>query len=234
MSTAAAYPAQLEADVGLRDGPIPPIRPIRAEDEAHLLAFLRELSDDDRRMRFFSLGNDLSRAAHDEVDVDYVHSLGLLATVASPERIVGHALYAPSGEGRAEVAFAIAAEYQGRGLATILLGQLADAAAANGIDTFEAVVMTENRRMLDVFRESGFPVKTRYEWHNVEATFPTSLTPQALARFEQREELAAASALRRVFYPRSVAVVGASERPSAVGFAVVRNLIAATFPGPIY
>ncbi|HLZ26879.1 MAG TPA: GNAT family N-acetyltransferase [Chloroflexota bacterium] len=237
MSPAAAYPAELEADVALRDGSIAHIRPIRAEDEAHLLAFLRGLSDDDRRMRFFSLGNDLSRTAHDEADVDYVHSLGLLATVGSPERIVGHALYAPSGEpseGRAEVAFAIAAEYQGRGLATILLGQLADAAAANGIDTFEAVVMTENRRMLDVLRESGFPLKTRYEWHNVEASFPTSLTPQAVARFEQREELAAASALRRVLYPRSVAVIGASEKPAAVGFAVLRNLLAAAFPGPIY
>ena len=97
MSAPAAYPAELEADVALRDGSIAHIRPIRAEDEPRLLAFLRELSDDDRRMRFFSLGNDLSRTAHDEADVDYVHSLGLLATVGSPERIVGHALYAPSG-----------------------------------------------------------------------------------------------------------------------------------------
>jgi hypothetical protein len=30
-------------------------------------------------------------------DVDNVHALGLLATVGSPERIVGHALYAPPG-----------------------------------------------------------------------------------------------------------------------------------------
>ena len=96
MSADAGYPAELEADVALRDGSIAHIRPIRAEDEPRLLAFLRELSDDDRRMRFFSLGNDLSRTAHDEADVDYVHSLGLLATVGSPERIVGHALYAPS------------------------------------------------------------------------------------------------------------------------------------------
>ena len=234
MSAQPAYPAELEGDVALRDGSIAHIRPIRAQDEPRLLALLQGLSDADRRMRFFSLGNDLSRTAHDEVDVDYVHSLGLLATVGSPERIVGHALYAPSGDGRAEVAFAIATEYQGQGLATLLLGRLADAAAANGIETFEAVVMTENRRMLDVLRESGFPVKTRYEWHNVEATFPTSLTPQALARFEQREELASASALRRVLYPNSVAVVGASEKPGAVGAAVVRNLRAAAFPGPIY
>src|SRR5947209_1184490 len=224
----------LESHVALRDGSVAHIRPIRPEDEPQLLALLRGLSDDDRRLRFLSLGNDLSRTAHDEAEVDYVRSLGLLATVGSPERIVGHALYAPAGESRAEVAFAIAAEYQGRGLATILLGQLADAAAAHGIETFEAVVLAENRRMLDVLRESGFPVKTRYDWGNVDATFPTSLTPQALARFEQREELASASALRRVLYSHSVAIIGASERPGAVGAAVVRNLLSCGFPGRIY
>ncbi|MDQ6674598.1 MAG: GNAT family N-acetyltransferase [Chloroflexota bacterium] len=234
MSALSVYPAELEADVALRDGSVAHVRPIRTEDEPCLLAFLGELSEDDRRMRFFGLSNDLSRTAHDEADVDYVHSLGLLATVGSPERIVGHALYASAGDGRAEVAFAISADYQGRGLATILLGQLADAAAANGIETFEALVLPENRRMLEVLRESGFPVKTRYEWNSIEATFPTLLTPQALARFEQREELASASALRRVLYPRSVAVVGASQKPGAVGAAVVRNLLGAAFPGPIY
>ncbi len=143
MSASAIYPTNLEAVVALHDGSLARIRPIRAEDEPGLLAFLRGLSDDDRRMRFFSMGNNLSRAAHDEADVDYVQSLGLLATVGSPERIVGRALYAPAGDGRAEVAFAIAADYQRQGLATTLLGQLADAAAANGIETFEAIVLTE-------------------------------------------------------------------------------------------
>jgi acetate---CoA ligase (ADP-forming) len=234
MTVSAIERPELESHVALRDGSVAHIRPIRAEDEPQLLALLRGLSDNDRRLRFFSLGNDLSRTAHDEADVDYVHSLGLLALVGSPERIVGHALYAPAGDGRAEVAFAIATEYQGRGLATILLGQLANAAAAQGIDALEAIVLPENRRMLQVLRESGFPIKSRYEWGNVEVTFPTSLSPQALARFEQREELASASALRRVLYPRSVAVVGASEKPGAVGTAVVRNLLAGSFPGPIY
>ena len=223
--TAPAMPRpELESHVALRDGSVAHIRPIRPEDEPQLLALLRGLSDDDRRLRFFSLGNDLSRTAHDEAEVDNVHSVGLLVTVGSPERIVGHALYAPAGEGRAEVAFAISAEYQGRGLATILLGQLSDVAAANGIETMEAIVLPENRRMLQVLRESGFRLKTRYDWGNVEITFPTSVTPQALARFEQREELASASAMRRVLYPRSVAVVGASEKAGAVGTAVVRNL----------
>ena len=83
-------------------------------------------------------------------------------------------------------------------------------------------------------RESGFPSRRATTGATWRSTFPTSLTPQALARFEQREELAAASALRHVLYPRSVAVIGASEKPGAVGTAVVRNLRAAAFPGPIY
>src|ERR1700674_5303668 len=150
-----AYPTEREADVALRDGSMAHVRPIRPDDEARLLAFLRELPAEDRRMRFFSMSNNLGGTAHDEAHVDYIHSLGLLVTLGPDERVVGHALYTSAGQGRAEIAFAIGRELQGRGLATILLGQLAEAAAGNGIDTFEAVVLSENRRMLQVLRESG-------------------------------------------------------------------------------
>jgi acetate---CoA ligase (ADP-forming) len=229
-----AYPVEREADVALRDGSIAHVRPIRPDDEPRLLAFLRALPEEDRRLRFFSLSTDLARTAHEETEVDYAQSLGLLATVGPDDRVVGHALYALSGEGRAEVAFAIARDHQGQGLASLLLGHLAEVAAAHGIHTFEAIVLPENRRMLDVFRESGFPVQTRYALGSVELSMPTSLSPEGLARFEQREEQAAASAVRRVLYPGSVAVIGASRQPGAVGAAVVRNLLAAGFPGPIY
>jgi acetyl coenzyme A synthetase (ADP forming)-like protein len=233
-NTPGNYPVELEAAVATRDGALAHVRPVRPDDAERLLTFLRGLPDEDRRLRFFSLGGDLARTAHDETNVDYVSSLGLLATVGADERVVGHALYAPCGEGRAEVAFAIAHNFQGKGLATILLGQLAGAAAANGIEMFQALVLSENQKMLQVLRESGFPLKIQHEWGTVEVTFPTSLTRDALARFEQREELAAANALRRVLYPRSVAVIGASRDPRSVGAAVVRNLVASGFRGPVY
>ena len=60
---------------------------------------------------------------------------------------------------RAEVAFTIADEFQRRGLGTILLGQLAEMAVANGIQEFEAEVVASNHAMLHVFRESGFPLE---------------------------------------------------------------------------
>src|SRR6266542_6150649 len=231
---AGGYPVTREADVALRDGSTGHVRPIRADDEAALLELLQGLSPDDRLLRFFSLGNNLEGAAREEAHVDYVRSYGLVVTVGPDQRIVGHAQYAPTGEGRAEVAFTIAREYQGQGLASTLLGQLAEAAAGNGIHTFEAIAKPENRRMLAVFRESDFPVQTHFEWDVIEVSLPTELTPEGLARFEQREEQSAANALRRVLYPRSVAVIGAARRAGSVGDAVVRNLLDGGFRGPIY
>ena len=232
--SAALYATQLEGDVVMRNGSVAHIRPIRATDEPSLLSFLQSLPDDDRRMRLFGPGNDLGRVAHDESDVDYVQSLALVVTVQPEERIIGHGLYVVSGESRAEVAFAIGPAYQGEGLATLLLGQLADAAIQRGIHTFEAVVSSENRRMLGVLRESGFPVETHDLHDTIELTFPTSLTPEALDRFQHREEVSAANALRRVLYPQAIALIGASDRRGAVGTAVLRNLLAAGFPGPVY
>jgi acyl-CoA synthetase (NDP forming)/RimJ/RimL family protein N-acetyltransferase len=228
------YPSDLEADIALRDGSLVQVRPVRPSDAERLLSFLRDLPDEDRRLRFFSLATDLARTARDQTNVDYVASLGLLAVAGPDERVVGHALYATYKEGSAEVAFAIAHDYQGRGLATLLLGQLAQAAAANGIDTFEALVLPENARMLEVFRESGFPLKTHYTGGGIELTFPTSLTPEALTRFEQRDEASAAAAVRRLLYPRSVAVIGASRKPGSVGGTVLQNLVGRGFPGPVY
>jgi hypothetical protein len=58
-----AYPVDREAAVALHDGSIARVRPVRPEDEARLLAFLRSLSDGARRLRFFSLGTDLASTA---------------------------------------------------------------------------------------------------------------------------------------------------------------------------
>ncbi len=40
--------------------------------------------------------------------------------------------------------------------------------------------------------------------------------------------------LDKFFYPRSVAIVGATEKPEKIGFAVLRNLLSAGFSGTVY
>jgi GNAT superfamily N-acetyltransferase len=99
---------------------------VRPTDEAELLRFLRSLSEDSRISRFFSLSTDLAREARREIELDYTHTFGLLATAGAPPRVVAHALYSRFGADRAEVALEVADEYQGRGLGTILIGQLAE------------------------------------------------------------------------------------------------------------
>ena len=88
--------------------------------------------------------------------VDYEHRFGLVATSGAAHRIVGHAGYELTNGDRAEVAFEVADDFQGRGLGTILLVHLAEAAEEQGVAIFEASVLPENYRMAEVFRESGF------------------------------------------------------------------------------
>src|SRR3989440_5732797 len=159
----APYPSHREADVVLRDGSTVHVRPARPGDREAVTAFLQGLSPQSRYFRFFAPVKEVERLASSAVDVDHRTRFSLLATAGPAATVVGHAIYILSGEGRAEVAFAVADHFQGHGLGTILLAHLAEAATENGIRVFEARVLAENHRMIEVFRESGFPVRMRAE-----------------------------------------------------------------------
>ena len=105
-----------------------------------------------------------------------------------------------------------------------MLAQLAEVATGHGISTFTAEVLPHNHRMIEVFRESGFPVQMRSSPDAIAVELPTSLSADALARFEERERRAAVAAVRSVLQPRSIAVIGASRRPQTVGGAILDNV----------
>jgi acetyl coenzyme A synthetase (ADP forming)-like protein len=226
------YPAHRQANVVLRDGSTVHVRPVRADDREALLRFLQQLSDRSRWMRFFSGAPNLERSATLAADVDYRDRFGLVAIVG--DEIVGHCAYERFEGDRAEVAFTVADAYQGRGLGTILLGQLAEAASGNGVDVFVAEVMASNHRMIEVFRDSGFPLTTSVQPGSITIEFPTSLSSEAIERFERREQVAAVAAITSFLSPASVAVVGASRRRGTIGGEILRNLVLAGFNGPVY
>jgi len=128
---------------------------------------------------------------------------------------------------------AIADAYQGRGLGILLLGRLAEAAAHAGIQVFTAVVKADNHRMLDLLRDSGFPLWLRSEPGEVHADFPTALSPEARENFERRDALAALAAVNRFLAPHSVAVIGELE-PDTTGGTIVHNLISSGFAGQVH
>ncbi|HYU58213.1 MAG TPA: GNAT family N-acetyltransferase, partial [Actinomycetota bacterium] len=230
----ATYPAHREAEVVLRDGSTVHVRPVRPDDELAVRAFLAGLSDEARYFRFFSGSVNLDEQARSATRVDYRDRYGLVATFGADPRIVAHAAFVRTNVDRAEVAFAIDGRFQGLGLGTILLGHLAEAAAENGVAVFEARVLPTNPRMIEVFRESGFPVEIRAEPGEILVEFPASLTEDALERFERREQIAAAAAMRNFLSPRAVAVIGASRSRGTIGGEVFHNLIATGFNGPVY
>jgi acetyl coenzyme A synthetase (ADP forming)-like protein len=222
-----------DAEVVLRDGSTVHVRPISPGDRDSMRAFLGLLSESSRRLRFFSGGANLDWAAGAALEAGFPGSYGIVAT-RGDDRIVAHATYGMATEDRAEVAFAVADEMQGMGIATTLLAHLAEAAEEAGILWFEAEVLPENHRMVEVFRDSGFAVRTRSVPGAIHIEFPTTLGPAARERFEERESVAATAAVRSFLAPSSVAVVGASRRPGSVGHETLRNVIEAGFTGPIY
>ncbi|MEK7217195.1 MAG: GNAT family N-acetyltransferase, partial [Chloroflexota bacterium] len=228
------YPAGREADVALRDGATISIRPVRPSDEAALTAFFRGLSEDSRALRFNSGAVDFAAVARRECNVDYRRQFGLVATLGPSGPVAGQAYYSAIDGERAEVAFAVADQFQGQGLGTLLLGQLAEAAQDAGIGAFVAQVLPRNHRMLAVFRDSGLPIEVASHPGELQVTFPTSLTPEAVERFAMRESQAAVAAIRRFLEPRSVAVIGASRERGTAGGQVFRNLLDGPFAGPVY
>jgi acetyl coenzyme A synthetase (ADP forming)-like protein len=231
-----AYPRDREADVVLRDGSTVHVRPVKNEDADAVHAFYEGLSQESLTLRFFSGFPNLASAVRWATEVDYERRYGLVATSGDDGRVVAHAGWErePDRPDRAEVAFAIADAMQGHGLGTILLGQLAEAADKAGVTVLSAEVLPQNYRMVRVFRDSGYPVTTHAVPGLLLVELPTSLSPEALERFEQREQVAAAAAMRAFLAPRSVAVVGASRRRGTVAGELFHNLLAGGFNGPVY
>ncbi len=230
---APRYPREREAHIVLKDGSTVHVRPVRSDDREAITAFLEAISPESIIYRFFGVPN-LSWVVDWAVDVDYESSFALVAQTGTPPRIIAHAAYVRSSAERAEVAFLVTDYYQGHGIASTLLAHLAQLAAEQGITTFTAEVMPSNHRMIETFRESGFPVEIRSSAQSIEIELPTSVTPEALARFEQRERAAAVAAVRGFLRPRSVAVVGAGRRRGTIGGEVLHNIISAGFTGPVY
>jgi acetyl coenzyme A synthetase (ADP forming)-like protein len=230
-STSSASPDAL--DVILRDGSTLRLRAPRAEDSAALIEFLDGLSEQSLYYRFHGFPSVSEKLIEPFLEPDW-HERGHL--VGEMEgRVIALATYVrlrdPSA---AEVAFVVADEFQSRGIGTRLLEQLAERAAAVGIERFVAEVLPENSQMLHVFEAVGFESTRKLESGTVEVEFRIAATETYLERVDERHHLAAVASLRPFFAPSSVAVVGASRRRESIGGLLFRNIVAGEFEGVAY
>ena len=144
----------------LRDGRRVLVRPIGPDDRERLQVGLHQLSPQSRYHRFHAAVSELSpEQLRQLTEVDQVNHLAWIALdpalPGEPAVGVARCIRLPTARRTAEVAVTVLDAYQGRGLGTLLLGMLSQAAAAQGIRSYRAYVQDDNDAMLRIFRDLG-------------------------------------------------------------------------------
>jgi acetyl coenzyme A synthetase (ADP forming)-like protein len=221
----------------LRDGSVATVRRSTADDREAMRRFFHDLSPESRRRRFFSAAEPTEELVNRLCDsADERRSVTLVAVrqTGQDTRFIAVGSYLATSASAAEAAFAVDDRFHGKGLATELLERLAAIAVNQGFQRFDATTLEDNRAMIEVFRDSGFEVRSKSAPGVMEVTLTLRPTADGVVSAERRHRLATAASLRPMLEPRAVAVVGASRDPASIGRRVLDALTSAGFTGPVY
>jgi GNAT superfamily N-acetyltransferase len=131
------------------------VRACTVEDGAKIDRFYERLSPESSYTRFFCGGADAyKRATRGEGE-------RVVLVVDRGGEIVAIGEYYVSSADRAEVAFAVLDSAQHHGLATRLLHDLRVIAEKRGLRELTAQVLATNGPMMNVFRHSGLPYRSK-------------------------------------------------------------------------
>ena len=167
-ASAQDYAAGFRARAVLRDGTAVCVRAIRADDKEHMRIAFERLSPQTVYRRFFQHLTTLTPGVlREATELDFHDHIGLALTVGdgTSERLIAVAqlVRVAPGAGCAEVAFVVADDYQHRGAATLLLQHLVHVARGLGVRELLALVLEENREMLEVLENSNLPLRQTAE-----------------------------------------------------------------------
>lgn len=172
-------PATYDESAFLKNGIKVRVRAIRPSDKAMIVEAFQNLEPESIYTRFFHAKKMLTDEDLRKItEVDFDTEVALVVTIGAEgdETIIGAGRFASytTGDGRrtAEVAFTVEEDYQGQGIAGMLLKRLTSIAREKGVVQFEAEVLSQNRAMLAVFAHSGLTVKEQYEGDTIHATMP--------------------------------------------------------------
>ena len=210
------------------------LRQLTTADGAAVLHLHEQLPERDRYLRFFTLGSaHLAAFATRLTTADDAHRGALGAFVDGA--LVGVAHYEVLDDpAEAEVALAVNHATQAHGVGTLLLEHLVSLARDRGVRRFVAEVLAENRRMVDVFVNSGLAISIHHDGPVLHLTMPLVLNERYLDAVTERERQADSASLRPVLAPRVVAVIGASRRDGSVGHAILRRINDGGFTGQLF
>jgi acetyl coenzyme A synthetase (ADP forming)-like protein len=232
------YPSQYETEVLLKDGSSILLRPIKVDDVKSWVEFVGRLSAHTKHLRFHHVPKEMG--LEDAVrfcTVDYRDTFAFIAEVLRETKrdivAIGRYYRLPNHHS-AEVTLTIEDSYQGQGLGTSILEQLADVARENGIDSFEADVLAENEQMMKVLKDYGFHVDSELQTGVYRVTFPIAETPVVVEKQAERERGSTLASLHWLLKPQSVALIGASRHPGTIGNLLLQCLIQSGFSGKVY
>jgi acetate---CoA ligase (ADP-forming) len=230
--------SKYETAVILKDGSTLHLRPIQQDDEERLLGLFHRMSPRTIYLRFHQVLTNLPKEeARRFCTVDYDSTFALVATLGeeAEEKIIAVGRYArlPKMDA-AELALVVEDAYQGRGVGTQLLEQIATIAREKKIRRFEAEVLVENEEMMNVLKDSGFRVAREVDSGIYRVVLDIAPTPAVEERSAEREKVATIASLRAFLEPRSIAVIGASRREGSIGNTLFRKLLLQGFNGIAY
>jgi acyl-CoA hydrolase/GNAT superfamily N-acetyltransferase len=163
---AARYPKEWERIEPAKDGTSVYLRVVKPTDESMMKELFYTCSEQSLYDRYFQV---VKAMPHEKlqrvVNVDYASEVSVVARMreGGHERIVGVGSYTlDRATDKADVAFLIHDEYQGRGVGTLLLRHLMRIARSKGVVGFTADVFAHNHAMLKVFHKSGCEMKSSH------------------------------------------------------------------------
>lgn len=218
----------------LADGRVVLLRPLAPDDQDAVRVLHENLSERDCYFRFFGPTpprlNDLVFRMAAPVSTRH----GSMGAFLDGE-LVGMAHYEVLADPTtAEVAMTVANTTQAHGAGTLLLEHLVSLARRHGVRRFVAEVLSENGRMLRVFRDSGLPCKVRPDGSVTHVDMVLDEIETYLDAMAERERRADTASLRPLLKPGSVVVIGAGRRRGSVGYAVLENILSGGYSGLLY
>ncbi len=161
------------------------VRVLRPDDGPGLVEAFEQLSETSRYRRFFAVKPRLSEeSVAFFTDVDHRDHEALAAMAPDSGQLVGVARFIrhPGQPDQAEVAVTVIDSWQRRGLGTVLLCELAQRAATEGIRYFTAEILAENLPMLTLARRVGH-ADTSFHGTTVSALIELPASAKKVATF---------------------------------------------------
>ncbi|MEV0912561.1 bifunctional acetate--CoA ligase family protein/GNAT family N-acetyltransferase [Streptomyces hokutonensis] len=212
----------------LADGTTVCIRPVEAGDHDQLQGLYEEMSPENLRLRFFGVSRRSAEMAADRACRPHPGYRALLAETQG--RVIGLAEYDTGGTGTAaDISIAVADGLHHRGVGTLLVEHLVSAARAEGVTTFTADALSENREILRLFADLGLRTARHFEGPEMRCTIELDEDENYLSATEARGRAADVASLVPLLRPDAVAVVGAGRKAGSVGRAILHHLKAGGF-----